>query len=71
MSSDSAKLKRQHFLSYLHNEQNREEFAKLFDDTLREIAITNNDIFSVKTDSGAKVQLFDELSKTIADEFEA
>ena len=49
MSPDSAKLKREHFLSNLHNNQNREEFAKFFDDTLRDIAIFNNDIFSVKT----------------------
>ena len=64
---DSAKLKREHFISYLYNNLNREEFAKLFDDTLRDIAIQNNDIFSVKTGSGAKVQLFDELSNYITD----
>ncbi|HPS86753.1 MAG TPA: class I SAM-dependent DNA methyltransferase [Spirochaetota bacterium] len=67
MGPDSAKLKREHFLSFLHNNQNSEEFAKLFDDTLRDIAIFNNDIFSVKTGSGVKVTLFDELSQFIAD----
>lgn len=67
MSPDSAKLKRQHFLSFLHNRQNQEEFAKLFDDTLRDISIFNNEIFSVKTGTGAKVQLFDELSQYITD----
>src|SRR5215208_4118638 len=67
MSPDSAKLKREHYLSYLHNKQNKEEFAKLFDDTLRDISIFNNDIFSVKTGSGAKVVLFDELSHFIVD----
>ncbi len=67
MSPDSAKLKREHFLSYLHNKQNTEEFAKLFDDTLRAIAIFNNEIFSVKTGTGAKIQLFDELSQYITD----
>ncbi len=67
MSPDSAKLKREHFLSNLHKRQNQEEFAKFFDDTLRDIAITNNDIFSVKTETGAKVQLFDELSNYITD----
>jgi type I restriction enzyme M protein len=67
MSPDSAKLKREHYLSYLYNQTNREEFAKLFDDTLRDIAIFNNDIFSVKTESGAKVILFDELSNYITD----
>ena len=46
---NTARLKREHLISYLYNNQNREEFAKLFDDTLRDIAIYNNDIFSVKT----------------------
>ncbi|MBE3140033.1 MAG: SAM-dependent DNA methyltransferase, partial [Thermoplasmata archaeon] len=67
MNPDSAKLKREHYLSYLSNRQNQEEFAKFFDDTLRDIAIFNNDIFSVKTESGAKVILFDELSNYITD----
>lgn len=67
MSPDSAKLKREHYLSYLHNSQNKKDFAKLFDDTLRDIAIFNNEIFSVKTGTGAKVQLFDELSNFITD----
>src|SRR5690242_17707416 len=52
MSPDSAKLKREHYLSFLHQNQNKKDFAKLFDNTLRNIAITNNDIFSVKTDTG-------------------
>jgi len=67
MSPDSAKLKREHFLSNLHSKQNDEEFAKLFDDTLRGISIFNNEIFSVMTESGAKIQLFDELSHYITD----
>lgn len=68
MSPDSAKLKKEHYLSYLHNKQNQEEFAKLFDDTLRDIAIFNNEIFSVKTDTGVKVKLFDDqLSQNITD----
>jgi type I restriction enzyme M protein len=67
MSPDSAKLKREHFLSYLYNSQNKEEFAKLTDDTLRDIAIFNNEIFSVKTGKGAQIKLFDELSTYITD----
>lgn len=67
VNQDSAKLKREHFLSNLYNNQNKEGFAKLFDDTLRDIAIFNNDIFSVKTDTGAKIILFDELSNYITD----
>src|SRR3990167_87730 len=38
MHQDSAKLKKEHYLSYLHNKQNKEEFAKFFDTTLRDIA---------------------------------
>jgi type I restriction enzyme M protein len=67
MPPDSAKLKRNHYLSYLHNNQNKENFAKFFDDTLRDIAIFNNDTFSVKTGTGSKIQLFDELSNYITD----
>jgi len=67
MSPDSARLKREHFLSNLHNRQNKEGYAKFFDDTLRDIAIFNNEIFSVKTGTGAKITLFDRLSDYITD----
>ncbi|MBN8657742.1 MAG: SAM-dependent DNA methyltransferase, partial [Anaerolineae bacterium] len=67
LSPEVPKLKREHFISYLFNRQSDGQFAKLFDDTLRDIAIFNNDIFSVKTDSGAKIILFDELSNYITD----
>ena len=58
---------REHYLSNLHNKQNQEEFAKFFDDTLRDIAIFNNDIFSVKTGTGSKIVLFDEVNQFITD----
>lgn len=64
---DSPKMKPEHLLSNLANQQNQPEFARLFDDTLREIAVLNNDIFSVKTESGAKIKLFDELSQCVSD----
>ncbi len=67
LTADTAKLKPEHFLSYLFEQQNTPDFSKLFDDTLRDIAITNNDIFSVKTDGGAKVTLFDRISEYITD----
>ena len=60
MNPDSAKLKREHYLSNLYNRQDQEEFAKLFDDTLRDIAIFNNAIFSVKTGTGARITLFEQ-----------
>ncbi len=67
LGADTATLKPEHFISHLYNRQNESNFAKLFDDTLRDIAITNNDIFSVKTDGGSKIVLFDELSLFITD----
>jgi type I restriction enzyme M protein len=68
MGGDTARLKPQHFISYLYNRQATADFAKLFDDTLLDIATSNNDVFAVKTDGGAKVVLFDRLSQYIADE---
>lgn len=68
MGGDTARLKPKHFISYLFSQQNAPDFAKLFDDTLIDIAITNNDVFAVKTDGGAKVVLFDRISQYIADD---
>ncbi|ASG42823.1 HsdM family class I SAM-dependent methyltransferase [Citrobacter freundii] len=68
MSADTAHLKPHHFIRYLFSRQNAPDFAKTFDDTLMDIAVTNNDVFAVKTEGGAKVVLFDRLSQFIADE---
>jgi type I restriction enzyme M protein len=68
MGPDTARLKPTHFIGHLFGRQNAPDFAKLFDDTLMDIAISNNDVFAVKTDGGAKVVLFDRLSNYIADE---
>ena len=67
MGADTARLKPEHFIAHLFSRQNAPDFAKLFDDTLRDIAISNNDIFAVKTDGGAKVTLFDRVSEYITD----
>jgi type I restriction enzyme M protein len=67
MGPDTARLKPEHFIAHLFGRQNAPEFAKLFDDTLRDIAISNNDIFAVKTDGGAKITLFDRVSEFITD----
>ncbi|MDP8727268.1 HsdM family class I SAM-dependent methyltransferase [Serratia marcescens] len=68
MSADTAHLKPHHFIQYLYNRQNEASFATTVDDTLMDIAATNNDVFAVKTDGGAKVVLFERLSQYIADE---
>ncbi len=68
MGADTARLKPEHFITYLYDKQYEKEFAKLFDDTLIDIAVSNNDTFAVKTEGGAKVVLFERLSEYIADE---
>lgn len=68
MSADTARLEPEHFISTLFNQSNAPDFANLFDDTLIDIAIKNNDIFAVKADDGSKVVLFDRLSTFIANE---
>ena len=45
----TAKLKREHFISYLFNHKNDDKFNELFDATLWDISNTNLDIFSVST----------------------
>ena len=63
-----AQLKREHFISNLFNSQNVPQFAKLFDDTMRDMASLNADIFSVGTAGGEKVKLFSGISQYIVEE---
>ncbi len=67
VSEGTAQLKPEHFIAALYHKQDEANFAKTFDDTLLDIAKTNIDIFSVKTESGAKVILFDRVSEYISD----
>ena len=65
LSADTAVLKPHHFISHLFDIQNKSDFALTFDDTLMDIAIQNNDIFSVVTTSGSKEPLFERISEKI------
>ncbi len=65
LKPDTAKLKRTHLISYLFSHKADEDFYKLFDDTLVDIANYNLDIFSVKTGGKEKIKLFDPLSNNI------
>ena len=60
-------LRQDQLISHLHNIQNSGDFAKTFDDTLRDISTQNAGIFSIKSYLGAKDKLFDELSQFISD----
>lgn len=61
------RLQPEHLISHLFLKQNDADFAKTFDDTLRQISIENAEVFSVKSFSGAKDTLFDELTQFISD----
>ena len=57
LPASSAQLDREHLISYLFKKSTEPDFSKTFDDTLRAIAIKNSDVFSINTDSGAKIYI--------------
>lgn len=67
MSESTAHLKPTQFISSLFERQNEEKFADIFDNTLLDIAAENSDIFSVITDGGEKIVLFENISKYVTD----
>jgi type I restriction enzyme M protein len=69
IGNNAAQLKPEHLLTYLFSKQNASDFDKIFDETLNDIAILNNDIFSVHTGENTDIRLFDEelLAKSLDD----
>lgn len=68
LGGDTAKLKPEHLISVLFNRQNEGDFYKLFNDTLHDIAVQNTGTFSVHTNEGADVLLFEnELFNSVSD----
>ena len=67
LGPDTAKLKIEHLISYLFSHKNDEDFYKLFDDTLIDIANFNIDIFSVRTGGKEKIRLFGGISQHITE----
>jgi type I restriction enzyme M protein len=67
MTESTARLRPEHFISYLFENQNQPKFSELFDNTLLNIARDNSDIFSVITDGGEKIMLFENISKYVID----
>jgi len=72
LGASTARLKPDHFLSSLWGKQNDENFSALLDATLLDIAKLNKEIFSVKTNDGQMIILFDPVTQFVAskrDEF--
>ncbi len=67
LSESTAHLNPKQFISSLFERQNEANFAEIFDNTLLEIAKENSDIFSVVTEGGEKIVLFENISKYVTD----
>ena len=67
LSESAARLKPNQFISSLFERQNEANFAEIFDNTLLDIAKENSDIFSVVTEGGEKIVLFENISKYVTD----
>lgn len=67
LSESTAQLQPEQFISALFKRQNEPDFDKIFDETLLSIAKLNNDIFSVMTNGGEKILLFENISKYVTD----
>lgn len=67
LNENTARIHPHHFISSLFGKQNEANFADLFDSTLLDIAKENSDIFSVLTEGGEKIVLFENLSKYVTD----
>lgn len=71
LGAGTARLKPAHFLSTLWGKQNDDNFAATFDATLLDIAALNSDIFSVMTNDGQKIVLFDAVTQYVASQRDA
>ena len=66
LGASTARLRPEHFLSTLWGKQNDKDFAATLDATLLDIAKFNTDIFSVKTNDGQKIILFEAITQYVA-----
>lgn len=72
LGAGTAHLLPKHFITAVWKKQNDKDFAATLDATLLDIAKLNTDIFSVKTNDGQKIVLFEAITQYVAtkrDEF--
>lgn len=67
LNENTARLQTSQFISTLFDNQNNPKFAELFDNTLLDIAKENSELFSVLTEGGEKIVLFENISKYVTD----
>jgi len=66
LGAGTARLMPRHFLSTVWSQQNDANFADTLDATLLDLAALNADIFSVMTNDGQKIVLFDPVTRYVA-----
>lgn len=71
LNENTAVIKPEYFISSLFQRQNEANFDQIFDDALLGIAKYNSDIFSVITEGGEKIVLFENISKYVTDNRDA
>jgi len=71
LNENTARISKDHFISSLFNKQDEADFADTFDNTLLDIASENSELFSVLTNGGEKIVLFENISKYVTDERDA
>jgi type I restriction enzyme M protein len=71
ISQNTALIAPKNLLSRLFEQQNKDKFADIFDETLLDVARANNDIFSVLTQGGERIVLFENISKYVTDNRDA
>jgi len=68
LSPDIPRLKPQHLLSHLWNQQARGDFELIFDSTMVDIADANSAIFSTQTTENTKIPIFEKLTNYVTDD---
>ncbi|MFE6074950.1 class I SAM-dependent DNA methyltransferase [Paenibacillus sp. NPDC057886] len=63
-----AKMREQHLIDHLYQQQNEENFHEIFDQAFIDVNDLNKDIYNIETASGKKKPLFEPLSAYIRDE---
>ena len=68
LSSDVPHLYPQHLIANLWNQQAKEDFDVIFDNTMLDIADKNIDIFFTQTTKNTKIPLFEKLTQYVTDD---
>jgi type I restriction enzyme M protein len=71
LDENTAVIRPEYFISSLFQRQNEADFDQIFDNALLGIAKDNSDIFSVITEGGEKIVLFENISKYVTDNRDA